>query len=581
MSNNFKSIDHFKFWCQKVLPLVYDDSLSYYETLCKVIKTLNDVIADINALPNYIKDLVSDERLKEILQELLNNLQEQIASANELESETATSNRVVGELVWLNGDLYRVIREMYPGDKYVTGSNIEKVTIEDLLKEIKANINVTFESDNDLATADRTRGEIIWLNNDLYIVTQNIANGNKYVPGTNCNKTTVITLINNESTSRANADNALGVRLNNEITARENGDMEINTKIDAETSARENADNLLSDRIDNEARARENTDNELDNRIDDVVNGNVNITIKDATLSNAKFNGSLDYINLTQTQNNQDIIDHAYSNVIEHNTNINGGEKGYVNSPLTVIDNINGLNDDYYHWAFLAISNQYNQSDGENCAGYFQANRYKDNYSWALALECLDKTSDGITETLGAVKGLEIAMRGIGDAPNDIKRIGFHIVSGSSDGTHGYNLNCGILLDTDANNKTNGYKYGILFRECYMDIALKINNHVSYGIDFSESTIDSSAIKLGSGDSHNLQFKRWVLRESSNGAFRLYLDDSIIASADSSAINIQKELRFSNNYTLTQNKTTSNINSYAGSIIITIDGNDYKLPFYT
>jgi hypothetical protein len=35
---------HFRFWCQKVLPLVYDDSLSYYEVLGKVVKYLNDII---------------------------------------------------------------------------------------------------------------------------------------------------------------------------------------------------------------------------------------------------------------------------------------------------------------------------------------------------------------------------------------------------------------------------------------------------------------------------------------------------------------------------------------------------------
>lgn len=34
----------FRFWSQKVLPLVYDDSLSYYEVLCKVRDKLNEVI---------------------------------------------------------------------------------------------------------------------------------------------------------------------------------------------------------------------------------------------------------------------------------------------------------------------------------------------------------------------------------------------------------------------------------------------------------------------------------------------------------------------------------------------------------
>lgn len=33
----------FKFWCHKVLPLVYDDSLSYYEFLCKLAKEINDI----------------------------------------------------------------------------------------------------------------------------------------------------------------------------------------------------------------------------------------------------------------------------------------------------------------------------------------------------------------------------------------------------------------------------------------------------------------------------------------------------------------------------------------------------------
>ena len=43
-------IPPFKFWCQKVLPTVYDDSLSYYEVLNKVTQFLNDVITQMNAL---------------------------------------------------------------------------------------------------------------------------------------------------------------------------------------------------------------------------------------------------------------------------------------------------------------------------------------------------------------------------------------------------------------------------------------------------------------------------------------------------------------------------------------------------
>jgi len=43
------SLANFKFWCQKVLPLVYDDSLSYYEVLGKMVVQLNGVIDNVNA----------------------------------------------------------------------------------------------------------------------------------------------------------------------------------------------------------------------------------------------------------------------------------------------------------------------------------------------------------------------------------------------------------------------------------------------------------------------------------------------------------------------------------------------------
>lgn len=47
----------FHFWCQKVLPLVYDDSLSYYEVLCKIGAKLNEVIKTTNDLNQIIQEL--------------------------------------------------------------------------------------------------------------------------------------------------------------------------------------------------------------------------------------------------------------------------------------------------------------------------------------------------------------------------------------------------------------------------------------------------------------------------------------------------------------------------------------------
>ena len=47
----------FRFWCQTVLPLTYDDSLSYYELLNKVVTYLNNAIADIAATETNVDSL--------------------------------------------------------------------------------------------------------------------------------------------------------------------------------------------------------------------------------------------------------------------------------------------------------------------------------------------------------------------------------------------------------------------------------------------------------------------------------------------------------------------------------------------
>lgn len=54
----------FRFWCHKILPLVYDNSLSYYELLCKVVAYLNKVIESNNNL------VVDVDTLRKALREL-------------------------------------------------------------------------------------------------------------------------------------------------------------------------------------------------------------------------------------------------------------------------------------------------------------------------------------------------------------------------------------------------------------------------------------------------------------------------------------------------------------------------------
>lgn len=55
--SNKANIEKVKFWCFKVLPLVYDDSLSYYEVLCKVKDKLEEVLVSLSELDETMHDI--------------------------------------------------------------------------------------------------------------------------------------------------------------------------------------------------------------------------------------------------------------------------------------------------------------------------------------------------------------------------------------------------------------------------------------------------------------------------------------------------------------------------------------------
>lgn len=58
---DFNRVRPFRFWCQKVLPLVYDDSLSYYELLNKVVDYLNSTIEDVNSVIQLTEDFTEEQ----------------------------------------------------------------------------------------------------------------------------------------------------------------------------------------------------------------------------------------------------------------------------------------------------------------------------------------------------------------------------------------------------------------------------------------------------------------------------------------------------------------------------------------
>lgn len=61
MSEDFNKLKPFRFWCQKVLPLVYDNSLSYYELLCKVVDYLNKTMEDVNSVIDLTETFTEEQ----------------------------------------------------------------------------------------------------------------------------------------------------------------------------------------------------------------------------------------------------------------------------------------------------------------------------------------------------------------------------------------------------------------------------------------------------------------------------------------------------------------------------------------
>lgn len=77
MIGSFTEVQPLYYWVQHILPLVYDDSLSYMELLGKVTKKLNELVENNNLLPDYImeliKEYISSGEIEKVLAEVLTN----------------------------------------------------------------------------------------------------------------------------------------------------------------------------------------------------------------------------------------------------------------------------------------------------------------------------------------------------------------------------------------------------------------------------------------------------------------------------------------------------------------------------
>ena len=141
-----------------------------------------------------------------------------------------------------------------------------------LWDSVRSAITPYDEQHSKTASVNHKAGDWVWLENDLLLITKNITAGDKYVEGSNCEKTNVHDLFTTLGNNITNEVNTLSGELRDEITARENGDTTLDGKITTEATARAAADNALDEKITAEATARAAADNALDEKITTLVN---------------------------------------------------------------------------------------------------------------------------------------------------------------------------------------------------------------------------------------------------------------------------------------------------------------------
>lgn len=99
-------IENFKFWCQRVLPTVFDDTLSYYECLCKLTQKLNETINQSNETAEAM------QQLKSYVDNYFSNLNVQTQINNKLDEMAAdgTLDKIINQNIFT--DLNNKITDM-------------------------------------------------------------------------------------------------------------------------------------------------------------------------------------------------------------------------------------------------------------------------------------------------------------------------------------------------------------------------------------------------------------------------------------------------------------------------------------
>lgn len=192
---------------RSVIPVAYDDSISYYEMVSKVIEVMQQYIETSSI--SYADPIQWDI------------------------TKQYPRNTVV---VTVNGDGYLSVQPVPIGVDIDNTDYWTKIgNFSELWGSVKYAITPVDEKLKTTASANRNINDLVWLNNDLYVITKAMDAGTRYIEGTNCKKTDISEQLNDLNTKVENNKSSVDNSIEQINTNIENINTNLNKKIDKDT----------------------------------------------------------------------------------------------------------------------------------------------------------------------------------------------------------------------------------------------------------------------------------------------------------------------------------------------------------
>lgn len=192
---------------RSVIPVAYDDSISYYEMVSKV----------IDVMQQYIET-------------------SSISYADPIQWDITKQYPRNTVVVTVNGDGYLSTQPVPIGIDIDNEDYWTKIgNFSELWGSVKLAITPVDEKLKTTASAARAVNDLVWLNNDLYVITKAMDAGTRYIEGTNCKKTNIGKQLNDLNTKVDNNKSSVDDSIKKINTDIENINTNLNKKIDKDT----------------------------------------------------------------------------------------------------------------------------------------------------------------------------------------------------------------------------------------------------------------------------------------------------------------------------------------------------------